>query len=413
MNTKPFECRQEQFGDGEAVSELYVGSFQEREEELLSAYEGKVQLIYLDPPFYTGKKFERRIKVRSSDDTLVPLSVPAYEDKWESQEAYLEMIRSALVLCRRLLRPDGTLFLHCDARTSPLQRMLMDEVFGEELFLNEIIWVYQSGGRAKRFFSRKHDTILFYANSPSYFFNLKAVPIGVAMNRNNHMKRGVDEDGRVYRSIVSGGKEYRYYDEEKVYPSDVWDDISHLQQKDPERTGMETQKPLKLLDRIVRCASREGNLVCDLFMGSGTSMVAAAQLGRRFVGTDQAPLALSMTDRRLWNLDRPYRIAARTLVDASSAQVVYWTTIISFTVTLSDFECPQSLEAGLKGLDAIDAWSAGYLKGDTYIRRVNAVRGRDGRLPHSLELPVDEGVPCIMVVDIWGNRRCFQAVREL
>lgn len=94
--------------------------------------------------------------------------------------------------------------------------------------------------------------------------------------------------GRSYRAIMSGGKEYRYYDDEPAYPGDVWDDISHLQQKDPQRTGYETQKPLKLLERIVSCSSQEGDLICDLFAGSGTSAVAAAGLNRRFCASIKA-----------------------------------------------------------------------------------------------------------------------------
>lgn len=98
---------------------------------------------------------------------------------------------------------------------------------------------------------------------------------------------------------MSGGKEYRYYDDEPAYPGDVWDDISHLQQKDPQRTGYETQKPLKLLERIVSCSSQEGDLICDLFAGSGTSAVAAAGLNRRFLCVDQSPLAIATTGKRL------------------------------------------------------------------------------------------------------------------
>ena len=192
------------------------------------------------------------------------------------------MMKQTLLLSRELLKKEGTLFLHIDSRMYAHLRLLMDEVFGESNFLNEIIWSYQTGGRARSYFPRKHDVILFYARSRSYYFNLKAVPVARNESRSNHMRRAVDENGRSYRLIMSGGKEYRYYDDEPAYPGDVWDDISHLQQKDPQRTGYETQKPLKLLERIVSCSSQEGDLICDLFAGSGTSAVAAAGLNRRF-----------------------------------------------------------------------------------------------------------------------------------
>ena len=139
----------------------------------------------------------------------------------------------------------------------------IDKIFGEKNFLNEIIWHYQSGGRAKRHFSRKHDNILFYRKSPKHYFNIEAVGKERGTKKRNHMKMQVDNNGKVSWTIKSGGRVYRYYQDSKIYPSDVWTDISHLHQRDPERLGYDTQKPEALLERIILSSSRPGDLVAD------------------------------------------------------------------------------------------------------------------------------------------------------
>ena len=150
-------------------------------------------------------------------------------------------MRRVLEASKKLLTGDGMLFLHVDYREHANLRLLADEIFGEENLINEIIWAYESGGRSKNFFARKHDIILLYAATKEYDLHIEDAAALMAGDKKNHMARGVDEDGRSYRYITSGGKTYRYYDDEPVPPSDVWTDISHLQQRDPQRTGYETQ----------------------------------------------------------------------------------------------------------------------------------------------------------------------------
>ena len=148
-------------------------------EELLARYAGAVQTVYLDPPFNTGKRFDMKVRIGEKGyRTGAPtMSLPAYDDRWESREAYLSMMRDTLLLARDLMKKEGTIFVHIDCRMHAHIRLLMDEIFGESNFLNEIIWSYQSGGRARTYFPRKHDVILFYAKSRSYYFSLKSVPI--------------------------------------------------------------------------------------------------------------------------------------------------------------------------------------------------------------------------------------------
>ncbi len=242
--------------------------------------EHRARAAYLDPPFLTGKDFG------------------AYNDSL-SREEWLALMRETLSLCRDALTVDGSAYLHVDHRVSAHARLLLDEVFGEDHFMNEIIWAYQSGGRAKAHYSRKHDSIFLYRKGRKALFRPEKVSTVRALARNNHMRRGMDEQGRTFSSMRSAGKEYRYYDDDLVPPGDVWTDISHLQQRDPERTGYPTQKPLKLLERILLASSEEGDWVLDPFAGSGTTLAAAHVLARRCFGADMAPEALSAVKKRL------------------------------------------------------------------------------------------------------------------
>lgn len=387
---------------------------------LVARFGGSVQMVYLDPPFGTGKRFDMKVRVGEAGyRTGAPsLQLMAYDDRWESREAYLSMMRKTLELARALMKKEGTIFLHIDSRMHARLRLMMDEVFGENNFLNEIVWSYQSGGRARTYFPRKHDVILFYAKSRSYYFNLKAVPISRAEARSNHMRRGVDEDGRSYRCIISAGREYRYYDDEPAYPGDVWDDISHLQQKDPQRTGYETQKPVRLLERIIRCSTQEDDLVCDLFCGSGTTAVAAGQLGRRFLCVDQSPLAIAVARKRLLceNLvDKAIacEVEAPCGEDDCAVEAEVFPAISSYTVRLISFESEASREAGITGLDAVDSWAAGFVQGDVFRGCASSARASGcPQLSTMLEMPVCAGEPCLMIVDIWGNRRFYLPKRR-
>ncbi|MBR6006838.1 MAG: site-specific DNA-methyltransferase, partial [Clostridia bacterium] len=222
----------------------------------------------------------------------------------KSEGEYLSMMREILTRCRELLTDTGSIYVHIDYRMSGKLRMMMDELFGEDNLMKEIICSYRSGGRSTRNYSRKHDTILFYRKTKKVYFDITATGVPRGSVRRNHMKRRADEEGRIYFSIRSGGKEYRYYEDDPVYPSDVWDDIEHLHQRDPERTGFSTQKPEALLRRVIAASSREGDIVCDLFGGSGTTAAVAASLGRKYLSCDCGAASLFATRRRLIEASR-------------------------------------------------------------------------------------------------------------
>ncbi|MDO9529089.1 MAG: site-specific DNA-methyltransferase [Syntrophales bacterium] len=246
---------------------------------------GKVKLIYIDPPFATKSEFGGKEGQRS------------YADKVDASE-FIESLRERLIYLRELLADDGSIYVHLDQKMSHYAKTIMDEIFGKESFVNEIIWHYQSGGRSDRFFAHKHDNLLWYSRSKSWVFNLDAIGIERGTGKKNNMKKQVDTDGRTFFSIKSNGKIYKYYEDEKVAPDDVWD-ISHLQQKDPERIKYPTQKPERLLERIVLASSNIEDLVLDCFSGSGTTAAVAEKLGRRWIACDFGKHAIYTMQRRM------------------------------------------------------------------------------------------------------------------
>jgi DNA modification methylase len=186
--------------------------------------------------------------------------------------AYMVSLALRIAEIRRVLKPSGTFYLHCDPTASHYLKLLLDAAIvpiGGD-YRNEIVWAYESGGRPEHDFGRKHDVLFRYTMpkyDPKLDFHEKDILLSRTLTRRNHMKKGVDDDGRPFHSIRSSGKVYRYYDDDGVIPSDVWKDISHLQQKDPERLGYQTQKPESLLERVILASSKEGDCVLDAYCG--------------------------------------------------------------------------------------------------------------------------------------------------
>jgi len=262
--------------------------------------DGCIDLVYIDPPFNSHRDHEA-VCGRSGTRR-------AFDDRHPSTAAYVEFMRPRCAELHRAIKTAGSYYYHCDWHASHYVKVMLDQIFGEDAFINEIVWVYESGGRATHHFHRKHDILLLYspaARRQTYTFNGQAVAIprnlcpacGTTLEKWNNLKRHVDADGRVYRTIRTAGKTYRYYDDEPVTPSDVWP-ISHLQQRDPERLGYPTQKPLALLKRIILASSNPGDVVLDAFCGSGTTLAAAQELGRRWIGMDISPAACELATRR-------------------------------------------------------------------------------------------------------------------
>jgi site-specific DNA-methyltransferase (adenine-specific) len=255
--------------------------------EVLAATDsGSIDLIYADPPFNTGRR-QRLTTTRTERDeagdrtgfggrryTTVALGSASFEDRFDDYLAFLE---PRLVEFRRTLSEAGTLYLHLDQREAHYCKVMLDRIFGRSCFLNEIIWSYDYGGRATRRWPAKHDTILVYVKDPArYYFDT------IAVDRIPYMAPGLVGPDKAARGKL---------------PTDPWwHTIGPTGGR--ERTGYPTQKPLGVIRRIVAASSPPGGMVADYFAGSGTTGVAAHELGRRFVLVDDNPQALAVMRRR-------------------------------------------------------------------------------------------------------------------
>ncbi len=240
---------------------------------LLERFEGKVQLIYIDPPFNTGK------------DTF------KYNDKF-NRSTWLTFMKSRLEIARRLLTNNGTIFVHIDYNESHYLKILMDEVFGESNFINEIVWCYTGPGYWENRFVKKHDIILFYSKNEKHLFNPQFVEYKTGIH--------VSKKGNV-KTYGGGIKESKSTElEERGKPlEDWWDDIYTVDRVRSEMIDFEGQKPEKLLERIIKAGSNKGDLILDFFNGTGTTSVVAHKLGRHFIGLEQMENQLNIQESRL------------------------------------------------------------------------------------------------------------------
>jgi site-specific DNA-methyltransferase (adenine-specific) len=253
---------------------------------LKSIPDESVQLIYVDPPFNTGRVQSRgsskttrtetgnRIGFKGQRYEIVKETILSYDDEFKDYWGFLE---PRLEQAWRLLNETGTLYLHLDYREAHYAKVLLDALFGRECFLNEIIWAYDYGGKAKSRWPAKHDTILVYVKNPDkYYFSNESV------DREPYMAPGL-----VTPEKVAKGK----------LPTDVWWHTI-VSPTGKEKTGYPTQKPLGILRRVIQASSREGDLVLDFFAGSGTTGAAAAELGRNFILIDQNPESIAVIKER-------------------------------------------------------------------------------------------------------------------
>lgn len=266
--------------------DLYCGDNLALADWLLDQHR-RFRLIYLDPPFNSGKVY--RARVRGSRERASE-GVPAYADG-RDLDAYLAWLEPRLRRCHELLGEDGTLYVHLDWHTVHYVKVLLDRIFGRERFLNEIIWCYHGPSPITRAFKRKHDTILVYTRGRDYYFDADAVRVpydaSTIKTFSSSARAGFGKIPNLQRGKV---------------PEDWWyfPVVARLHR---ERVGYETQKPLRLLERIVGASSAPGDAVLDLFCGAGTTGVAAARLGRSATMVDANPLAVEKSLMRLAALD--------------------------------------------------------------------------------------------------------------
>ena len=361
-----------------------------------------VDLIYLDPPFNSK---------RLNNAFIGGAQWAAFDDTWRWSEAvhdwhelaanvdtapvmeglrrilgegamlaYLSYIGNRLVECRRALKPTGSIFLHCDPTASHYLKVLMDALMGQENFRNEIVWCYTGPGSPKmRQFNRKHDIILWYSRGTTWTFNGNDVRIP-------HRKLNTNRSGAMIADAMTPDKRDEYLKKGKI-PETWWPDFSPVGRLKNERLGYPTQKPLALLDRIVRASSNEGDVVLDPFCGCGTTIYAAHAAGRRWIGIDVSVNACKIIERRL-----------KSAFDGLWSDVEF----IGMPKTLDDARM-------LAGLDKFrfERWAAALIDGMEPNVRQRGDKGIDGRG----RLALRKGLFCDAVSQVKGGKTGAPDVR--
>ena len=295
---------------------------------LAQGYEGKINLIYIDPPFDSKADYSHKIKLGETELTKEPSVIErlAYKDTWAGgTDSYLDMLYPRLQLMKRLLAPDGSIYVHLDWHVGHYVKVMMDEIFGKENFRNEIIWksgVVKGAKTTSDKYGRVTDSIFFYTKSRDYYFKNPFKPIDLNNPNNKFIHK--DKDGRLYsrdnplgdysedsiKKFEAEGKIYftkngkrqliRYLDEvEGIAIGNLWDDINFINQVANERLEYDTQKPISLLERIIKASSNENDLVADFFMGSGTTLAVAEKLNRRWIGCELGKVGIQVARGRL------------------------------------------------------------------------------------------------------------------
>lgn len=299
LDTKFFPAQlKERYGEEKDgwINKLFWGDNLQVMAHLLREYRGKIKLIYIDPPFDSKADYKKTIKLRgeSIKNDQNTFEEKQYSDIWNNGE-YLQFMYERLVLLRELLADDGSIYLHCDWHKVHHLRCIMDEIFSPENFRNEIIWCYTGASNVGKDFPKKHDNILRYSKTNNYILNTDDIRIPYAAGSLDRANRNV---------IGTGGMNFEKIElnaDGKV-PEDFWVDVQRAARYPGEVLGYPTQKPRKLLERIIKASSNPGDIIFDCFMGSGTTQEVAMKLGRKFIGTDINMGAIQITTKRLLNL---------------------------------------------------------------------------------------------------------------
>lgn len=322
---------------------------------LAQGYGGQIDLIYIDPPFNTGENFNFNNEVKIGDSTYekeLPLNERlAYTDTWSrGLDSFLDMVYPRLQLMQKLLSAKGSIYIHCDYRVNSYLRLILDEIFGREMFCNEIIWKRRTGTASSNIgYGVQTDTLLFYTKSENYYFEHQFRKEGISKEEIEQKFNLIDEKGRRYWSGDLGNPadrpnlkyEYKGYKPPKngwavsfdvmekwdaegklIFPKNkdgrirrkmlledwkgfpiqnLWDDISPVQPQSKEKINYPTQKPESLLERIIKTSSKEGDLIADFFCGSGTAGSVAQRLNRRWILSDISKTSLQVSRSRLVN----------------------------------------------------------------------------------------------------------------
>ena len=371
------------YPDGAPLSRLILGDNLSAMTALLPQFEGQVHLIYADPPFFTNRKYPARIG--RGEDSRKPAAwklAEGYHDHWENLDSYLDFLYQRLAVMYRLLSPNGTLYLHLDWHADAYARLLLDELFGADHLLNEIIWAYHGPSPIRRAFNRKHDTILAYVKGPAYTFNVDAVREPYNQNTVKTFKSSSKAGFGKMPDLARG----------KV-PEDWWyfPVIARLHN---ERTGYPTQKPVALLERIILASSNPGDLVADFFCGSGTTPFVAARHGRRFVAADESSRAIHTTRSRLTVSAEPFSLERAS---GSAEHILQAPTGTKVRLRNGEVQLETNLDLDYWEVDP--DWS-----GTLFRSAAQALRPlRNGTIAHQLKIKAGRNL-CVRLVTSQGEQ---------
>ncbi len=252
---------------------------------------GTIDLIYLDPPFFTEKKHKLKNQERTKEFN--------FDDIWGSDKVYMEFLKERILLMRDLLTESGSIFIHCDKNGEHIVRAILDQVFGTKNFQSEIIWSYKRWSNSKKGLLPTHQNIYFYSKTKNFKFNTIYTSYSETTNIDQILQRRTrDKHNKSIYDIDEKG-EFKHSDMKKGVPlNDVWE-IPYLNPKAKERVGYPTQKPLLLLERIIELTTKKNDIVLDPFCGSGTTCVAALLLDRKYIGIDKSKEAVELSLTRL------------------------------------------------------------------------------------------------------------------
>lgn len=350
---------------------------------LLPEYEGRINLIYADPPFFTNRTF--RARIGRGEDSRKPSNwklAEGYHDSWKDVDAYLQFLYERLSLMHRLLAPNGTLYLHLDWHADAYARLILDEIFGADKFVNEIIWAYHGPSPIRTAFNRKHDTILMYAKSKTYVFNVDEIrepyhPNTVATFQSSR-KAGFGKAPDLGRGKV---------------PEDWWY-FPVVARLHSERTGYPTQKPEALLERMILASSNKGDLVADFFCGSGTTALVAAQHGRKFIACDETFRAVHTTRTRLAKTTSVFSFERDARIKNEAA-----TQSKKINIHIADGQVRLKTSLDVDFWEADPAWD-----GQVFRSAAQAYRhARSGEIPMELKIKPGGSV-CIRAVTAQGEQ---------
>lgn len=262
--------------------------------DILPDFESEsIDLIYLDPPFFTNTI--QKLKTRDGNKEF------SYSDIWKSHEEYAEFLYKRLKELKRVLKSDGSIFVHCDKNSTHIVKTLLDDIFGLKQFQSEIIWYYKRWSNSRKGLLPSHQTIYFYSKTKDFKFKTIYNDYSETTNIDQILQRRVrDKNGKTVYAKDENGNTINSDVKKGVPLNDVWE-IPYLNPKAKERVGYPTQKPILLIERIIEIASNEGDTILDPFCGSGTTLVAGKLNNRKVIGIDKSEEAINLTKSRLSN----------------------------------------------------------------------------------------------------------------